>query len=61
MATGPVRRCGDDVELDAQSYKLRRAGRVLKLERTPLEVLFLLIEHSEVRATTWLGGPVSFA
>ena len=50
MATGPVRiqdpiRFGDDVELDAQSYKLRRAGRVLKLERIPLEILLLLIEH----------------
>ena len=50
MATGPVRiqdpiRFGDDVELDAQSYRLRRAGRVLKLERIPLEILLLLIEQ----------------
>jgi len=50
VATGPVSiqnpiRFGDDVELDAQSYKLRRAGRVLKLERIPLEILLLLIEH----------------
>lgn len=50
MATVPVKiqdpiRFGDGVELDAQSYKLRRAGRVLKLERIPLEILLLLIEQ----------------
>jgi TolB-like protein/DNA-binding winged helix-turn-helix (wHTH) protein len=50
VATVPVKiqdpiRFGDDVELDTQSYKLRRAGRVLKLERIPLEVLLLLIEQ----------------
>jgi TolB-like protein/DNA-binding winged helix-turn-helix (wHTH) protein/Flp pilus assembly protein TadD len=50
VATVPVKiqdpiRFGDNVELDAQSYKLRRAGRVLKLERIPLEILLLLIEH----------------
>jgi TolB-like protein/DNA-binding winged helix-turn-helix (wHTH) protein/Tfp pilus assembly protein PilF len=38
-------RFGNDVELDAQSYKLSRAGRVLKLERIPLEILLLLIEQ----------------
>jgi DNA-binding response OmpR family regulator len=50
VATVPVKiqdpiRFGDGVELDAQSYKLRRAGRVLKLERIPLEILLLLIEQ----------------
>ena len=50
MATVPVKiqdpiRFGDGIELDAQSYKLRRAGRVLKLERIPLEILLLLIEQ----------------
>jgi TolB-like protein/DNA-binding winged helix-turn-helix (wHTH) protein len=50
VATVPVKiqdpiRFGDGVELDAQSYKLRRAGRVLRLERIPLEILLLLIEH----------------
>src|SRR5258706_8848559 len=50
VATVPVKiqdpiRFGDGVELDAQSYKLRRAGRVLKLERIPLEILLLLVEQ----------------
>ena len=50
MVTQPVKiqdpiRFGDGVELDAQAYKLRRAGRVLKLERIPLEILLLLIEQ----------------
>lgn len=38
-------RLGEDVELDFQSYKLRRAGRVLKLERIPMEILLLLVEQ----------------
>lgn len=51
MASGPVKsqfevRFGEDFELDFHNYKLRRAGRVLKIERIPLEILFLLIEHS---------------
>jgi TolB-like protein/DNA-binding winged helix-turn-helix (wHTH) protein/Tfp pilus assembly protein PilF len=50
VATVPVKiqdliRFGDGVELDTQSYKLRRAGRVLKLERIPLEILLLLVEQ----------------
>ena len=50
MATQPFEiqnpiRFGDDIELDAQSYKLRRAGRVLRLERIPLEILLLLVEQ----------------
>src|SRR5712671_1264968 len=35
---------GDEFELDPRSYVLRRAGRVLKLERIPMELLLLLIE-----------------
>ena len=31
-------------ELDQYAYRLRRAGRTLKLERIPMEVLFLLVE-----------------
>ena len=38
-------RFGDDLELDAHSYQLRRAGRLLKLERIPMELLLLLIEQ----------------
>ena len=32
-------------ELDLYAYRLRRAGRTLKLERIPMEVLFLLVER----------------
>jgi TolB-like protein/DNA-binding winged helix-turn-helix (wHTH) protein/Tfp pilus assembly protein PilF len=38
-------RFGDGFELDAQAYELRRAGRALKLERIPMEVLRLLVEE----------------
>jgi DNA-binding response OmpR family regulator len=40
----PVR-IGDDFELNARAYELRRAGRPLKLERIPMELLLLLVEH----------------
>jgi eukaryotic-like serine/threonine-protein kinase len=36
---------GDEVELDLRAYQLRRAGRVLKLEPTPMELLVFLIQH----------------
>jgi eukaryotic-like serine/threonine-protein kinase len=36
---------GDDLELDPGAYELRRAGRPLKLERIPMELLFLLVEQ----------------
>jgi len=35
----------DDFELDFRAYQLRRSGRTLKLERIPMEVLFLLMER----------------
>jgi predicted ATPase/DNA-binding winged helix-turn-helix (wHTH) protein len=41
--TYPIR-FGDDFDLDPRAYELRRAGRVLKLERIPMELLLLLIE-----------------
>ena len=49
MASDPVKtagpiRFGGDFELDLRSYELRRAGRLLKLERIPMELLLLLIE-----------------
>jgi predicted ATPase/serine/threonine protein kinase len=49
VASEPVRlsypiRFGDDFHLDPRTYELRRAGRVLKLERIPMELLLLLIE-----------------
>ena len=35
----------EDFELDLRSYQVRHAGRTLKLERIPMEVLFLLAER----------------
>ncbi|MGO9259814.1 MAG: winged helix-turn-helix domain-containing tetratricopeptide repeat protein [Bryobacteraceae bacterium] len=50
MSSGPVRnqdtiRFGEDFEVDLRSYKLHRNGRVLKLERIPMEVLLFLLEQ----------------
>ncbi len=39
-------RFGDDFEFDPRSQRLSRAGRVLKLERIPTEILLLLIEKN---------------
>ena len=36
---------GEDFELDAESYMLSRAGRVLKLERIPMDILLLLVRQ----------------
>ncbi len=36
---------GDDFELDFRTYELRRAGRPLKLERIPMDLLLLLVEQ----------------
>jgi predicted ATPase/serine/threonine protein kinase/DNA-binding winged helix-turn-helix (wHTH) protein len=49
MPSDPARipsqlRLGENFELDVRSYELRRAGRVLKLERIPMELLLLLVE-----------------
>ena len=49
MASDPVKlsnsiQFGEDFDLDLRTYELRRAGRVLKLERIPVELLILLIE-----------------
>jgi len=38
-------RFGEDFEVDLQAFELRHAGRVLKLERIPLQVLVILIEQ----------------
>jgi len=35
----------EDFELDRVAFELRRAGRVVPIERIPLELLFLLVEH----------------
>jgi DNA-binding winged helix-turn-helix (wHTH) protein len=36
---------GEGFELNLRAYQLRRAGRVLKLEPTPMELLLFLVEH----------------
>ena len=38
-------RLGEDVELDLRAYELRKAGRALRLERIPMDLLVLLVEH----------------
>jgi DNA-binding winged helix-turn-helix (wHTH) protein len=43
--TGENIRFGEDFELDLRAYQLRRGGRVLKLEPTPMELLLFLVEH----------------
>ncbi|HYV75759.1 MAG TPA: winged helix-turn-helix domain-containing protein [Candidatus Binatia bacterium] len=45
---GPTQNClklGEDFELDLRAYQLRRAGRALKLEPTPMELLLFLVQH----------------
>jgi len=44
VLSDPIR-FGEDFEFDPRSQKLRRDGRVLKLERIPAEILLLLIEN----------------
>jgi TolB-like protein/DNA-binding winged helix-turn-helix (wHTH) protein/Tfp pilus assembly protein PilF len=50
MTSLPIRlqqsiRFGEDFALDLRPRRLRRGSRVLKLERIPLEILLLLLEH----------------
>ena len=56
-------RFGDNFELDRRSRKLYRAGRLLRLERIPMEVLQLLMERNgevvtreEIVAKIWGDG-----
>ena len=39
---------GEDFELDLKAYKLRRSGRLLKLERIPMEILLLTSHRNQV-------------
>jgi TolB-like protein/DNA-binding winged helix-turn-helix (wHTH) protein len=55
-----VLKFGNGLELDPVAYELRRSGRALKLERIPLDVLFLLVERrgqlvtrEEIIAKVW--------
>src|ERR1039458_9173032 len=50
VASDPVRQSnsiqfGKDFELDPRTYELRSGGRIVKLERIPMELLILLIEE----------------
>jgi hypothetical protein len=36
---------GDGFELDLRAYELRCDGHSLKMERIPMEILFLLVGH----------------
>jgi DNA-binding winged helix-turn-helix (wHTH) protein len=36
---------GEDFDLDPRTYELRSGGRIVKLERIPMELLILLIEE----------------
>src|SRR5262245_47290415 len=38
-------RFGESFELDPAAYLLRRSGQTLRLERIPMEILLLLLEH----------------
>jgi TolB-like protein/DNA-binding winged helix-turn-helix (wHTH) protein/Tfp pilus assembly protein PilF len=53
-------RFGEDFQFDVSARRLRRRGHVLKLERIPLEILVLLVEHrgeivtrDEIVAKVW--------
>jgi len=61
-ASEPVR-FGEGFELDLKARQLSRFGRVVKLERLPLEVLILLVEkkgeiveRDEIVARVWRGS-----
>jgi TolB-like protein/DNA-binding winged helix-turn-helix (wHTH) protein len=68
MASEPIRveeriNFGDDFELEVSSRRLRRRGHALKMERIPLEILVLLLEHpgeivtrDEIVARVWGKG-----
>jgi DNA-binding winged helix-turn-helix (wHTH) protein/tetratricopeptide (TPR) repeat protein len=50
VASEPVKiqqgiKFGDDCELDPVGYELRRSGCALKIERIPMEILFLLVQQ----------------
>lgn len=50
MASEPIRvqepiRFGEDFQIEISARRLRRRGHVVKLERIPLEILVLLVEH----------------
>jgi TolB-like protein/DNA-binding winged helix-turn-helix (wHTH) protein/Tfp pilus assembly protein PilF len=59
----PTIKFGPDFELDPALYELRRSGRVLKLERIPMEILLLLagergtiVTREEIADRVWGKG-----
>ena len=59
----PSIRFGEDFELELRPRRLRRGSQVLKLERIPLEILILLLEHrgeivsrEQIEARVWGNG-----
>jgi DNA-binding winged helix-turn-helix (wHTH) protein len=40
-----------DFELDTGAYELRRAGKSIRLERQPMDLLILLVEHGSQLVT----------
>jgi len=44
-------RFGKDFEVDLRAFELRHVGRVLKLERIPLQILLILIEQKDQLVT----------
>ena len=68
VASEPVRlvepvRFGEDFELDLRAYALRRGDRTLKLERIPMDLLVLLVEHrgelvtrEQIQTEIWGNG-----
>ena len=47
----------DEFELDLGRYELRRGDRVVKLEKSPMQLLILLVENQGQS----VGGPLSAA
>jgi DNA-binding winged helix-turn-helix (wHTH) protein/predicted Zn-dependent protease len=45
VSTGPTR--SEELELNLQCYELRRGEAVLRLEKIPMELLILLVEHKD--------------
>jgi DNA-binding winged helix-turn-helix (wHTH) protein len=37
----------DELELDLKRYELRRSGRVLRIEKIPMELFIFLVENRD--------------